>query len=296
MSSKKNIRHMPKSFYIYKILILCVSSLILSSCAFEALQVSNTPGTEDISNVNPMLETMDKPVTDASLDTVDTEPETDPPEPEILYDPVILMYHLILEEPYNNYKNLFVRPQDFAEHLDVLNDNGYTYIFADEYKQSGNKSVVLTFDDGYEDNYTEMFPILKEKEAKATVFLITDMIGKPDYLNREQIKEMSDSGYVSFQSHTKSHLSLQSLDEDHLREQFEISKSVIEEITGRKVSAIAYPAGRHNNLVCKIAGEYFSFGYTTKSPVYVSPDDHMRIPRYGVWRDMRGKGLINMIK
>lgn len=60
-------------------------------------------------------------------------PEPDPdPDPDLTptYTPVVLMYHLIMDEPYSPYVNLFVRPKDFAAQMDILNSYGYTYLFA----------------------------------------------------------------------------------------------------------------------------------------------------------------------
>lgn len=86
---------------------------------------------------------------DPVTDTVEPEPEPDPepapvpepdpdPDPDLTptYTPVVLMYHLIMDEPYSPYVNLFVRPKDFAAQMDILNSYGYTYLFADEYTQN----------------------------------------------------------------------------------------------------------------------------------------------------------------
>ena len=67
------------------------------------------------------------------------------------------------------------------------------------------KPVILTFDDGYDDNYTELFPLLQKYNAKATIFVIPKAIGTPHKMTAEQIYELSRSGLVSIQSHTYSH-------------------------------------------------------------------------------------------
>ncbi len=66
-----------------------------------------------------------------------------------------------------------------------------------------DNSVLITFDDGYEDNYTNVLPILEKYDAKATVFLIGSYIGeKSGYLNWEQVQKMSESGHFNIESHT----------------------------------------------------------------------------------------------
>lgn len=216
--------------------------------------------------------------------------ETESPE-EAVYIPSVYMYHLIMEEPYSVYDGLFVRPSEFAAQLDAIVSAGAVSLFADEYRMTSKPSVVLTFDDGYEDNYTTAFPILKEKGVKATVFLVTDLIGTEGYMTEAQIREMADSGLVRFGCHTKSHVSLPSLSEDRIREQFSVSNAIIEDIVGYEIKSMTYPAGDYNETVVNVAGEFFSFAYTTESPKSVATSNELTIPRYRVSRGS-GAGII----
>ncbi len=233
-------------------------------------------------------------------------PETDPPETEIvmtppetdynfpLYDPTVpsgdgyaplaLMYHLVLDEPFSDLESLFVRPAELEGHIQALIEKGYAFIFADEYAYSDRKTVIMSFDDGYIDNYTEMFPIIKKYNVKVTVFMVGGYINGNGFLTSDMIKEMSDSGLVSFQSHTLNHAGLTSLSPDSLRYEFEQSKYVIENITGRDVKAICYPSGRYNDAVLAIADEYFDFGYTTVSRTSTAGYPSLELPRLRVSR------------
>jgi len=229
--------------------------------------------------------------------STDTEEVTVPPViPEKgTYTPAVFMYHLILDEPYSPYENLFVRPSEFEGQVKILNSLGYSYEFAENYGTKEYPTAILTFDDGYEDNYTEMFPILKKYNAKATVFLATSLIGTEHYLTESQIKEMSDSGLVSFQSHTVNHSDLTYLNEAYIRSEMENSISIIEGLTGKKVNSFAYPAGKYNALAVSVVGEYVSFAYTTASPYNDSSDNPLLIPRHRIPRGypdsaMRGIG------
>lgn len=204
--------------------------------------------------------------------------------PTAQYAPKTLMYHLILEEVYGPYEKLFVRPSEFETHLTVLDELGYEYLFAEEWRMTDKPSVIITLDDGYEDNYTEMFPILKAHGAKATVFIVTDLIGTDGYMTREQIAEMSRSGLVSFQCHTAHHRDLSYQSADALHADFKESVGIIEGITGKPVKALAYPAGSYNDTVLAVAAEYFSFAYTTKAPAYTPSYTPYTIPRYYIAR------------
>ena len=74
------------------------------------------------------------------------------------------------------------------------------------------KPVIITFDDGYADNYENAYPILKKYGFKATIFLIYDFTNTyPNYLTWDQIAEMKESGLIRFESHTMTHANLAEL-------------------------------------------------------------------------------------
>ncbi len=201
-----------------------------------------------------------------------------------LYSPTVFMYHLIMEEPYTVNDGLFVRPSDFEAQLDAIVESGAVTLFADEYQSTDRPSVIITFDDGYEDNYTTAFPLLVERGLKATIFLVTDLIGTEGYMTEEQIREMARSPYIRFGCHTKSHVQLSQHVGSEVDEQFDVAKEIIGELVGYEVRALAYPAGGFNDIVLRKAAERFDFAYTTKSPATTSADNMMLIPRYAVYR------------
>ena len=244
--------------------------------------------TETETETEPEVTEPDEPIPDPDLwDTVTPQPD---PTPYIPTDdgiaPLVLMYHLVSDELTGAGENLHVRPSELRGHIEVLIEKGYTFIFADEFGYSGGKTVIMTFDDGYLDNYTNMFPIIKEYNVKVTVFMISDWLDCPDFMTSAMIKEMSDSGLVSIQSHTANHYTLSSLGENELRDQFSRSKSRIEGITGRPVRAISYPGGFYNAQTIEIAKEYFDFGYTTQSSNTTYGYSVYELPRIRVLRGM----------
>ena len=185
----------------------------------------------------------------------------------------ILMYHSISH--FQNYNQLVVPPQNFDGQMKYLFDKGYSVISLEELiyhirnrKEIPYKSIVITFDDGYKDNYTYAFPILKKYNFTATIFLTTNYIGKDKRLgwakmsalvesgglSWEQISEMSNYG-ISFDNHTCSHPILTEIDDERARHEIIRSKSTIEEKLGTEVKFFAYPGGyfsqKHKDMVAE---------------------------------------------
>ena len=123
-----------------------------------------------------------------------------------------LMYHSVDSEKGKG--GIFV--DEFEEHIKWIKDKK-TFKMEElkglDYKLPKN-SILITFDDGYKNNYTLAFPILKKYNMKATIFLNTKFIEKDDaYLNWAEIREMYESGLVDFQLHTHSHqLTIKNID------------------------------------------------------------------------------------
>ena len=171
----------------------------------------------------------------------------------------ILTYHFIANNPNPKDKardSLSVSPDKFEAQMDYLSKNGYTPITLDTLYGIYNglagapaKPVILTFDDGYIDFYSNAFPILKRFNFHAVSFIPTGLIGGSYYMNWDQIKEIQASGLVTFESHSITHANLVSLKYDVLLKQLTDSKNVLSQQTGYPVNFIAYPYGASNALV-----------------------------------------------
>jgi peptidoglycan/xylan/chitin deacetylase (PgdA/CDA1 family) len=108
-------------------------------------------------------------------------------------------------------------------------------------------SVVITFDDGRGDNYDHAYPVLKKYNFPATIFIITQWVGKNPYLTREQIMEMSENR-IDFGSHTRHHRHLPDLSEDELRDEIFNSKKDIEAALNKQINHFCYPSGGFTEL------------------------------------------------
>ncbi len=144
--------------------------------------------------------------------------------------------------------------------------------------------VILTFDDGYDDNYTELFPLLQKYNAKATIFVIPKAIGTPHKMTAEQVQELSAAGLVSIQSHTYSHGNLSTMDEQTLIFEMEQSQGYLAALTGQVPYAVCYPEGTRSELSIEVARRYYAYGLLMNGQLYNTSDDPMRVKRFYVPR------------
>ncbi len=191
----------------------------------------------------------------------------------------ILMYHSIS----NAQDDFSITPEVFESNLKTITDYGYTPVTFQniiDYVYSGsvlpNRPILITFDDGYTNNYTEAFPILKRYGYPATIFAIGSSVGKSYYkdtanamnphFNYNQAREMNLSKLISVQSHTYDmHQWADFEDADTPRENvlrfedesvldyarvlqndFSLFKKVVEGQIGHTVNVVAYPSGRYD--------------------------------------------------
>jgi len=178
-----------------------------------------------------------------------------------LYIP-ILMYHSVSDKPFD-IPELSVTSEAFDDQMKYLSSNGYTPINLDEIDNCSQykKPIIITFDDGYKDNYSCAYPILKKYNIKATIFMVTKYINAGGFLSKDQIEQMGD--LVSFQSHTVDHVRLDWYSSDQVDYECRESQKVLSEITKKPVYAISYPNGMFTATVLRIAQKYYSYGITT---------------------------------
>lgn len=201
------------------------------------------------------------------------------------YSVPILMYHAVSDNCWG-IEELFVSPSGMEEQLQYLNDNGYTTIWFSDLPHIDEieKPVILTFDDGYDDNYEYLFPLLKKYNCKATVFVIPTAIGKTHKMTAEQIREMSDSGLVDIESHTMTHPDLDMLGYDDTVYELQQSQLEILRLTGKIPYVLCYPTGYNSSITREVAAEYYSFGIIMNGGRYTTGTDLYLIPRHYVSR------------
>jgi peptidoglycan/xylan/chitin deacetylase (PgdA/CDA1 family) len=175
----------------------------------------------------------------------------------------VLCYHKIGTPPAGSkLKDLWVSPKKFRAQVKYLLHNGYTTVFFSDLKKAfegktalPEKAVLITFDDGYENNYTQAWPILKELGAKGNIFVVFNTIGKANLWHNPasepwvnmatlaQLREMQDSGVMEYGSHTMNHPHLSALKPEDAAWEMRESKRQLEAAFCREMCAFAYPYG-----------------------------------------------------
>lgn len=199
---------------------------------------------------------------------------------------VILRYHCVSDDIWAEDEEGFISPAVMEEQIVKMKELGCSFLTfedldrVDEYELP----VLLTFDDGYRDNYTELFPILQRQNVKATVFMITKYIGTHRSLTADQLRELSESGLVSIQSHTKNHKDLTTFTEEELRADFETSQLTLARITGKIPFVLCYPRGMRNELVETVAADTYEFGILANTAAYLTGTNPFAVSRFGIHR------------
>ena len=148
----------------------------------------------------------------------------------------------------------------------------------------GKNLACITFDDGFLDFFTNAYPIISELKIPTTVFIPTKNIGgkflEKETLQEKHIKILSKDSLITIGSHAHNHTRLDQLTETELKNEFKTSQDTLQNITGKKISAIAYPFGKTNKTISTTAKKYFSLGFGTEGLFNKKILDVMEIPRF----------------
>ena len=218
--------------------------------------------------------------------------------------PSFLMLHSVGDEVTDPCcPNNTIRPKELRDLILALRKKGYTFkTFKDAIETGDRWTMCLTLDDGYADNYTRLFPILKELGVPATIFATNR--GDPDFpkerwsteepipenaefLTAEMLREMDASGLVEIGGHTAGHTTLTKVSLDEAKREIEDNKQWLESVLGHPIVSFCYPRGGENDeIVSLVKGAGYRYAAVMKKKMRPVATDLFRIHRQIIPRGM----------
>ncbi len=207
----------------------------------------------------------------------------------------VLMYHAFSDS--GEQDRYIVSKRSFAKQMRLLRLLRYRTISFEElartvreHRLPPRRSVVITIDDGYVDNLEIAYPVLRRHNLKATIFLISDRLGKANdwatgatkgrpLLNEEQIARLRE-GPIQLGAHTRTHPRLTEIPDEQVGEEIEGSRAELEQRLGVPINVFAYPFGRYDQRAVDAVKSGGLLGAGTTEPRLVAPsDDPALFPR-----------------
>jgi peptidoglycan/xylan/chitin deacetylase (PgdA/CDA1 family)/glycosyltransferase involved in cell wall biosynthesis len=268
--------------------------------ATDLAAVLNRPQAEtDTRNLQRRVrETCDINIVERKIDAVYQTAIAERKSPAFI--PVLMYHRVVFQAPANSHHGIWVTTHSFEQHLVSLKRRGYSTITFEQYRRSlygectlPKKPIMLTFDDGYVDNYTLAYPLLRKYGFTAVIYLVAETARQTNFwdsdepqvprLNQKQIREMAEAG-MEFGSHTVTHPDLTTCSPEQVRKELLDSKRLIEQQAGKEIISLAYPYGAVNETVKSLAVETgYTFGLAVDSGPVKFHEDFFEIRRTTVF-------------
>ena len=201
------------------------------------------------------------------------------------YGIISLMYHRFEE---NKYPSTNIKIKDFEEHIKIIEENNIKFInpknFEEELKNNKlQKKILLTIDDGFLSFYENAWPILKSKKIPFILFVSTREVGAFNYMNWEQIKELSKEDFVEIGNHSHTHEYLADENNELIKKDIEKSISIFKKNLNKNSQFFSYPFGEYSNDFKKIIKNLgFKYAFGQHSGVMDETKDFYELPRYPI--------------
>ena len=236
--------------------IIVIVFIALGVAAFYGYRTMNVSPDHSVTNVSPasVFPHLTFRVPSDLSTKSSTSAITEKPVQKPIWQIPILMYHYVrtVDPNVDNLGfRLSVTHDQFNEQMDWLLNQGYHTISPDQLLQNKAlpaKSVLITFDDGYEDFYTDAWPILQAHNFTAMFFVVTGFMRTDGYVTPAQVTELSSQGAI-IGAHTISHVNLNTQTPVNLQKQLVTPKTTLQKLIGKSVPYMAYPSGDYNDTV-----------------------------------------------
>jgi peptidoglycan/xylan/chitin deacetylase (PgdA/CDA1 family) len=211
----------------------------------------------------------------------------------------VLNYHSVADVPGNT---VVIHPDKLREQLQYLSDNEYHTLTMKEFTDiiegktdAPGKAVLLTFDDGYTNNYETAMPMLKEFGFHATLFMSPGMVEDSGYLNWAQVREMQANGW-DILPHGMTHPELTDLEEADQAAEIVEARRLIEEQLSTPADIFCYPYGKYNKTTLKILeANGFRYAFTIDQGKTTSDQHPYKLKRIFVNGEEKLSSLVHKL-
>ena len=201
------------------------------------------------------------------------------------YGIITIMYHRFEE---NKYPSTNIKIKDFKEHIKIIRNSGFIFLNPNEFIENlklkkKQKKLMLTVDDAYLSFYQNAWPILKSERIPVLLFVSTREVGKFNYMNWEQIKEIAKEDFVHIGNHSHSHDYLSDFSSLEIREDIETSIKIFKNKLGYNSKFFSYPFGEYSLELKSIIKEFgFTYAFGQHSGVADDTKDLLELPRFPI--------------
>lgn len=223
----------------------------------------------------------------------------------------VLMYHSVAAAASPAFRTFVTDPAVFRDHMAALVDAGYAATTVSDHvsgtrTEPGDRGVVLTFDDAFQDFHTTVLPVLADLGLSATLYVPTSYVGRtsrwlqPDgeadrpMMSWSAVAEAAASG-VEIGSHSRTHPQLDRLPGDRVRAEVRDSRSLLEDQLQQEVRSFAYPFGYHDGSVKRAVAEAGYLSGCAVRDLLSTTDDPFAISRLTVTHDTDAAALLDLL-
>jgi len=194
------------------------------------------------------------------------------------------MYHRFNE---NKYPSTNIKIDVFEKQLELIEKNNIEYydpvMFDNEFNNpKKNKKILITVDDAFTSFYDNAWPILKKKKIPFILFVSTEPVGKPGYMNWDQIKEVSSYDFAFIGNHSHTHEYLLDFSYDDFERDIKNSIKIFEEKLGYNPIFFSYPFGEYNLKQTEFIEGNFKYGFGQHSGVIDLTKNRFELPRFPI--------------
>ncbi len=185
---------------------------------------------------------------------------------EIAVHVPILLYHYVehvKDKKDTIRQSLNIYPETLKSQIETLKNAGYIFVTPSDLgkvldgtaENFPKKTVILSFDDGYMDFYTDVFPILKQENVRAVAYIVPNFLNRPNFMFSFQLKEVAKSPLVEIGAHTMDHYALSGMEKNKARYEIAESRKVLQKELGLPINSFAYPYGSFDKQAIDLVRE-----------------------------------------